>query len=69
MKALMLKTSRFNINEVRVIVAIECAIARLSNLPDLAEHLGFKWGFVLLKSYESLRFTRDADALAVARRN
>lgn len=66
MKALAQKGSRLNINEVRVIVAIERAIARLSALPDLAEHIVFKGGFVLLKSYESSRFTRDADALAVA---
>lgn len=66
MKALVQKEPHFNINEVRVIVAIEHAIARLSASPDLAEHLVFKGGFVLLKSYESSRFTRDADALAVA---
>lgn len=66
MKALVQKESRFTINEVRLIVAIERAIARLSATSELAEHLVFKGGFVLLKSYESSRFTRDADALAVA---
>lgn len=66
MKALVQKDPRLNINEVRVIVAIERAIARLSVSPDLVEHIVFKGGFVLLKSYESSRFTRDADALAVA---
>jgi len=65
MKALARKDSRFNINEVRVIVAIERAIARLSASPDLTEHIVFKGGFVLLKSYESSRFTRDADAIAL----
>lgn len=66
MKALAQKDPRLNINEVRVIVAIERAIARLSASSDLAGHIVFKGGFVLLKSYESSRFTRDADALAVA---
>jgi hypothetical protein len=65
MRTLVQKEPRFNINEIRVIVAIERAIARLSSSPDLAEHLIFKGGFVLLKYYESSRFTRDADALAV----
>ncbi len=66
MKALVKKEPRININEVRIIVALERAIARLSRSSLLAEHLIFKGGYVLLKSYESLRFTRDADALAVA---
>lgn len=66
MKALVQKEPRFNINEVRVIVALERAIARLSGSKDLNEHLIFKGGFVILKSYESTRFTRDADALAIA---
>ncbi len=66
MKALVRKDSSFSINELRIIVALERAIARLSQNKELAEHLVFKGGFVLLKSYESLRFTRDADALAVA---
>lgn len=66
MKALVQKEPRFTINEVRIIVGLERAIARLSRSKDLAEHLIFKGGFVLLKSYDSSRFTRDADALAVA---
>ncbi len=66
MKTLVQKDPRFNINELRIIVGLERAIARLSQDKKLAEHLIFKGGFVLLKSYESLRFTRDADALAVS---
>jgi len=54
-----------SINELRVIVGLERAIARLSHDRDLAEHLIFKGGFVLLKNFDSDRFTRDADALAV----
>ncbi len=66
MKTLAREESRFNINELRVIVALERAIARLSNSKDLVDHLVFKGGFVLLKSYGSSRFTRDADALAIS---
>lgn len=66
MRQLLQKEPRFNLNEIRVIVAIERAIARLSALSELAGHLVFKGGFVLFKSYGSLRFTRDADALAVS---
>ncbi len=47
-------------------MALERAIARLMSSRELEEHLVFKGGFVLLKSYESLRFTRDGDALAVS---
>lgn len=66
MKALVKKQPRFNLNEIRVIVAMERAIARLALSRELSEHLIFKGGFVLLKTYDSLRFTRDADALAVS---
>ena len=58
--------TQLNINELRVIVALERAIARLQASSELAEHLVFKGGFVLLKRHESLRFTRDADVLAVS---
>ena len=64
MGALTQKDSRYGINEIRVIVALERLIARLSQNRELAEYLIFKGGFVLLKNYESKRFTRDADALA-----
>jgi predicted nucleotidyltransferase component of viral defense system len=64
-RTLVQKEPRFTINEIRVILAIERAIARLSSSPDLSEHLIFKGGFVLLKNYDSSRFTRDADTLAV----
>lgn len=65
-KDLAQKEDRFTLNELRIIVALERATARLSRNKELAEHLVFKGGFVLLKSYESRRFTRDTDALAVA---
>ena len=54
------------INELRVIIALERAVARVERHPELAEHLIFKGGFVLLKVFESTRFTRDVDALAVS---
>lgn len=57
---------RLSINEFRVIVALERAIARLERHQELAEHLVFKGGLVLFKIFDSERFTRDADALAVA---
>lgn len=65
-KALVQKEPHFNANEVRIIVALERAIARLLRSKELSEHLIFKGGFVLLKTYMSLRFTRDGDALAVS---
>ena len=66
MKALVKNDPHFNINEVRIIVALERAIARLSRNKELSDCLIFKGGFVLLKVFESQRFTRDADALAIA---
>jgi len=65
-KSFVKEEPRLSINEVRVIVALERAIARLMRSRELQEHLVFKGGFVLLKSYESLRFTRDGDVLAVS---
>lgn len=58
--------SRLSVNELRVIVAIERAIARLERHKELAEHLIFKGGFVMFKIFDSNRFTRDGDALAVS---
>ena len=56
--------SRLKFSQIRVIVAIERVIARLEAAPRLRDHLLFKGGFVLLKTIESARFTRDLDALA-----
>ena len=52
-------------NELRTIVAIERAVARLSANKQLASSLVFKGGFVLLKTITTTRFTRDLDAVAV----
>lgn len=58
--------SRLNHNEWRIIVALERAIARLEQHEQLRDHLVFKGGFVLLKTTDSIRFTKDVDALAVS---
>ncbi|EKD50088.1 MAG: hypothetical protein ACD_62C00658G0007 [uncultured bacterium] len=60
------QNEKLSINEVRIIVALERAIARLIHDRVLQKHLIFKGGFVLLKNYDSSRFTRDVDALALA---
>jgi len=52
-------------NDLRLLVALERAVARIEAHPKLSEHLIFKGGFVLLKTLTSNRFTRDIDALAV----
>jgi len=65
-KELAKKDGGFSLNELRTIMALERATARLTVSETLSQHLIFKGGFVLLKIHESRRFTRDADALAVA---
>jgi predicted nucleotidyltransferase component of viral defense system len=65
-KKLQTEMSIYDPNEVRVMLALERAVARLASLPELTDHLVFKGGFVLLKYYDSPRFTRDVDALAVS---
>ena len=52
------------LNDLRMIVALERAVARIETDKELAKSLIFKGGFVLLKNAESSRFTRDIDALA-----
>lgn len=54
-----------SINELRMVVALERAIARLESHPRLSSHLIFKGGFVLMKTVDTVRFTRDVDALAI----
>lgn len=54
-----------SLNELRLIISLERAIARLARHPRLANHLVFKGGFVLLKTIDTSRFTRDVDALAI----
>ena len=52
-------------NEIRVILALERIVARLSFDSKLDKHLIFKGGFVLFKTLGSSRFTRDLDALGL----
>lgn len=53
-----------SLNELRIVVALERAVARFQNNAKLELHLMYKGGFVLLKTTETIRFTRDLDALA-----
>lgn len=57
-------TSGLTVNDLRVILALERAVARIEVDPLLAEGLIFKGGFLLFKSVDTTRFTRDVDALA-----
>lgn len=57
--------STFSVNELRIILALERIVARLTMNETLAKHLVYKGGFVLMKVLESERFTRDLDALGV----
>src|SRR5215831_8141721 len=57
--------SGLSANEIRIILALERIVARLTNDPKLNRHLVYKGGFVLLKTLGSDRFTRDLDALGV----
>lgn len=65
LKKIVSEKSRQSYNELRVILAIERAVARLEREPKLAGHIIFKGGFVLLKTIDTLRFTRDLDAMVI----
>lgn len=65
LKMLAKASDRNSLNELRLVVALERAIARIERHPRLSEHLIFKGGFVLLKTVDTTRFTRDVDALAI----
>ncbi len=62
--AKLAKESALSINELRVILALERIVARIDSHKLLRKKLIFKGGFVLLKTFDSQRFTRDLDALA-----
>lgn len=66
LKVIASADSRLNHNKWRIIVALERAIARLAQHEQLRDHLVFKGGFVLLKTTDTIRFTKDVDALAVS---
>lgn len=65
LKKLLVEYPDHSINELRIIVALERVVARLDRHPPLSPHLVFKGGFVLLKTINTSRFTRDIDALAL----
>lgn len=65
LKKLAKNSKGSSLNELRMIVALERAIARLESHPRLSSHIVFKGGFVLLKTLDTVRFTRDVDALAL----
>jgi predicted nucleotidyltransferase component of viral defense system len=54
-----------SVNDLRMVLALERVIARVENHEKLSKHFVFKGGFVLLKTVNSDRFTRDVDALAI----
>lgn len=56
-------TSEYNINQLRVQVALERILARVVANHMLTEKLIFKGGLVLARVYGSRRYTRDIDAL------
>lgn len=55
----------FSVNELRILLALERIVVRLTANKTLDKHLVYKGGFVLMKVLESKRFTRDLDALGV----
>lgn len=54
-----------SVNDLRMVLALERVIGRVENHKKLSKHFVFKGGFVLLKTVNSDRFTRDVDALAI----
>lgn len=65
LKKLAKETDLSRLNDLRLIFALERAIARLERHPRLGDHLVFKGGFVLFKTTETERYTHDVDALAI----
>lgn len=65
LKKLANPNGHHSLNELRLVIALERAIARFERHPQLSEHLIFKGGFVLFKMTNTMRFTRDVDALAI----
>jgi len=65
LKKLAKSSKGSSINELRLVLALERAIARIEKHQKLSEHIIFKGGFVLLKTINTGRFTRDVDALAL----
>jgi predicted nucleotidyltransferase component of viral defense system len=58
-------TKILSVNDLRMVLALERVIARVESHKKISKHFVFKGGFVLLKTINSDRFTRDVDALAI----
>lgn len=58
------KNKRIDPNRLRALFALERLVARLESNEELSKCLAFKGGFVLVKTIETDRFTRDLDASA-----
>lgn len=57
------KTKKIDPNRLRALFAIERLVARLESNKRLSDSLTYKGGFVLVKTIDTDRFTRDLDAL------
>lgn len=58
-------TKTHSVIDLRMVLALERVIARVEKHKILSKHFVFKGGFVLLKTTNSDRFTRDVDTLAI----
>jgi predicted nucleotidyltransferase component of viral defense system len=65
LKKISYPKSSLSYNELRTIIAIERAVARLLTNKTLESNLVFKGGFVLLKTIATTRFTKDLDAVVI----
>ena len=61
---MLAKQQQIGPNRLRALFALERIVARLENNPKLSKSLVYKGGFVLVKTIDTDRFTRDLDALA-----
>lgn len=58
------KAKKIDPNRLRALFALERIVARLERNKRLSDSLTYKGGFVLVKTIDTDRFTRDLDALA-----
>lgn len=62
-------TKAYLVNELRIIVATERAVARLQSEELIGPSIIFKGGFVLVKTTDTHRFTKDLDASVLGVKN
>ncbi len=60
---LLAKKQKINTAKLQTIVVLERVVARLLTRDFIREHMIFSGGFVMIKSYDSERFTKDLDAI------